>query len=391
MSTLSTQTSGGRKQRAQRRNSFLKWLAVLGLIYLLIVGVGVISRGFRTVVGDEAEQLFAFAKNPFLGLLIGILTTALVQSSSTTTSIIVGLVAGGLPVRLAVPMIMGSNIGTSVTNGIVSLGFMGNQEEFKKAFSASTVLDLFNLLAVLIFFPLELLFHPLERLSTTKAGFFLGGRDLSMDSFDLVGALTRPARDLIRSATAFLPEPANGVVQIVIGIALIFFAVQFMGKLLKQLMVGKAKDILHTALGRGPIAGILAGIFVTILVQSSSATTSLMIPLAGSGLFGLDVIYPFTLGANIGTTITSLLAATSVTGERAIPALEIALVHLFFNILGVLVIFGLPFLRPLPVKGALWLGEAAAQRRWVAFAYIIGTFFVLPFLLFGISLLFYPI
>jgi solute carrier family 34 (sodium-dependent phosphate cotransporter) len=148
-STRSSKPSG---TQPVQRSGFLSWLAVLALVYLLIVGVGVISRGFRAAIGDEAEQLFAFAENPFLGLLIGILATALVQSSSTTTSIIVGLVAGGLPVRLAVPMIMGSNIGTSVTSGIVSLGYLGNKEEFKKAFSASTVLDLFNLLAVLIFF-----------------------------------------------------------------------------------------------------------------------------------------------------------------------------------------------------------------------------------------------
>ncbi|MGC8713592.1 MAG: hypothetical protein ACP5RH_14485 [Leptodesmis sp.] len=181
---------------------------------MLIVGVGVISSGFRAAVGDEAEQLFAFAKNPFVGLVVRILSTALVQSSSTTTSIIVGLVAGGLPVRIAVPMIMGSNIGTSITNGIVSLGFVGKKEEFKQAFAASTVLDLFNLLAVLIFFPLEILFHPLERLSTASADLFLGDSDLSMDQFDLVGAMTRPLRNLIRSATGFLPEPFNGIVQI---------------------------------------------------------------------------------------------------------------------------------------------------------------------------------
>lgn len=370
-----------------RRKIFLLWLFVLVLVYMLILGVGVISRGFRAAVGDEAEQLFAFAKNPFVGLVVGIISTALVQSSSTTTSIIVGLVAGGLPVRIAVPMIMGSNIGTSITNGIVSLGYIGSKEEFKKAFAASTVLDLFNLIAVLIFLPLEILFHPLESLSTASAGFFLGDRDWSMDEFDLVGAMVRPARDLIRSATGFLPEPFNGIVQIFIGTGLVFISVYLMGKLLKQLMVGRAKDIFHTALGRGPIAGILAGIFITILVQSSSVTTSLMIPLAGSGVFGLNVIYPFTLGANIGTTVTSLLAATSVTGKMALPALEIAKVHLFFNLLGVLLIFGIPFLRPLPVIGAERLATAASENKLIALVYLGGVFFVIPLILLGLSML----
>jgi sodium-dependent phosphate cotransporter len=375
-----------RSQSINRKKTFLNWLAVLGLVYLLLVGIGVISRGFRSAVGDEAEQLFAFAENPFLGLVVGILSTALVQSSSTTTSIIVGLVAGGLPVRIAIPMMMGSNVGTSITNGIVSLGYVGTKEDFKQAFAASAVLDLFNLIAVVIFFPLEILFHPLERLSTTSARLLLGDRDLSMDEFDLVGAIIRPGRDLIRSATGFLPEPFSGIMQILIGVGLVFVAVYLMGKLLKQLMTGRAKDILHTALGRGPIAGILAGLFFTILVQSSSATTSMMIPLAGSGVFGLSVIYPFTLGANIGTTVTSLLAATAVTGERALPALEIAKVHLFFNLLGVLLIFGIPFLRPLPVIGAERLGKAASENKLIALAYLIGVFFVIPLLLLGLSL-----
>lgn len=374
-------------QTTSRRKTVLLWLAVLVLIYLLLVGIGVISSGFRAAVGDGAEQLFAFAENPFVGLVVGILSTALVQSSSTTTSIIVGLVAGGLPVRIAVPMIMGSNIGTSITNGIVSLGYVGSKEDFKRAFAASTVLDLFNLIAVLIFFPLEILFRPLERLSTASASLFLGDSDLSMDEFDLVGAMTRPVRNLIRSATGFLPEPFNGIVQILIGVGLVFVAVYVMGKLLKLLLVGRAKDILHTALGRGPIAGILAGIFVTILVQSSSATTSLMIPLAGSGTFGLNVIYPFTLGANIGTTVTSLLAATAVTGERALPALEIAKVHLFFNVFGVLLIFGIPFLRKLPVIGAERLAAAASENKLVALVYLVGVFFVIPLILLGLSIL----
>ncbi|HIK48791.1 Na/Pi symporter [Thermosynechococcus sp. M55_K2018_012] len=375
------------KAPKSRRKTFLQWLAILVLVYLLLVGIGVISRGFRTAVGDEAEQLFAFAENPFLGLVIGIVSTALVQSSSTTTSIIVGLVAGGLPVRIAIPMIMGANVGTSITNGIVSLGYVGNKQDFKQAFAASTVLDLFNLIAVLIFFPLELLFRPLERLSTASASLFLGDRDLSMDEFDLIGAMIRPVRDLIRSATGFLPEPYNGIFQIIIGSSLVLGSVYFIGKLLKKLMVGRAKDILHTTLGRGPIAGILAGIFLTILMQSSSATTSLMIPLAGSGVFGLNVIYPFTLGANIGTTVTSLLAATAVTGARALPALEIAKVHLFFNVLGVLLIFGIPFLRPLPVIGAERLGAAASENKLIALAYLVGVFFVIPLLLLGLSLL----
>ncbi|NCC32178.1 MAG: Na/Pi cotransporter family protein [Chloroflexia bacterium] len=369
-------------------NKVLHWLLVVALVYLLIVAVGVISSGFRAAVGDQAAELFAFAKNPVVGLIVGIVATALIQSSSTATAIIVGLVGGGLPVAVAVPMVMGANIGTALTSGIVSLSYIRNKEEFNRAFSASTVKDLFNLLAVLIFFPLEVLFQPLERLGAALAQLMVGGADLSIDEFDFVGMITRPLRNLIRDATSFLPEPFNGILQIIIGVALILVAVHFMSILLKQLLVGRAKEILHTALGRGVIASIVAGTIVTILVQSSTATTSLMVPLAGSGAFGLSVIYPFTVGANIGTTVTGLLAATAVSGPQAVPAMTIALVHLFFNLFGTLIIFGIPFLRNLPVVGSERLGVAASERPWVAFAYLGGVFFALPLLLLGLSMLF---
>ncbi|MEI5617209.1 thymidylate synthase, partial [Streptomyces brasiliscabiei] len=90
---------------------------------------------------------------------------ALIQSSSTVTSIIVGLVAGGLPVELAIPMIMGANIGTTVTNTLVSLGHVRYKDEFKRAFASATIHDFFNLLAVAIFLPLEMAFGILEKIS----------------------------------------------------------------------------------------------------------------------------------------------------------------------------------------------------------------------------------
>ncbi len=369
-------------------NKVLNWLLVVALVYLLIVAVGVISSGFRAAVGDQAAELFAFANNPVVGLIVGIVATALIQSSSTATAIIVGLVGGGLPVTLAVPMVMGANIGTALTSGIVSLSYLGNKEEFSRAFSASTVKDLFNLLAVLIFFPLEVLFHPLERLSAALASLLIGGADLSIDDYNIVGMLTRPLRNLIRDATAFLPEPLNGILQIIIGIALILVSVHFMSKLLNRLMVGRAKEILHTALGRGALASIVSGTIVTILVQSSTISTTLMVPLAGSGTVGLGVVYPFTVGANIGTTVTGLLAATAVQGPQAVPAMTIALVHFFFNLFGTLIIFGIPFLRHLPVVGAERLGAAASERPWVAFAYLGGVFFAVPLLLLGLTMLF---
>ncbi len=370
-----------------KRNPVLQWLGVVLLVYLLVVAVGMIGAGFKSATGERAEELFAFATNPFMGLIVGTVATALIQSSSTVSSIIVGLVAGGLPVATAVPMIMGANIGTTITNTLVSLGHVTDKTEFRKAFAAATIHDFFNLLSVVIFLPLEILFHPLERMGLFLANIFVGGGSASMKNLNVVKTATSPLVNLFKAATHIFPAPFDGILLIFLGIGLIFLTITFIGKLLKVLMVGRAKDILHTAIGRGPIAGILAGTLITILVQSSSTTTSLMVPLAGAGVFGLAQVYPFTLGANIGTCVTALLAATAVSGAEAVPALEIAMVHLLYNTLGVIVIYGIPFLCRLPIVGAETLATIAADRKYLAFLYIVTVFFLIPGMLLGLTAL----
>ncbi|MEL6492500.1 MAG: Na/Pi symporter [Cyanobacteria bacterium J06634_6] len=373
--------------KAQGNKTFY-WIGVLLLVYLLIAAVGMIGTGFKSATGERAEELFAFATNPFLGLIVGTVATALIQSSSTVTSIVVGLVAGGLPVGTAIPMVMGANIGTSITNTLVSLGHIGDQREFKRAFAAATIHDFFNLLSVVIFLPVEILFHPLERAAHVLAQTLVGGGSMSVKDLNFVKAATKPIVHLFEGLTLFLPAPFDGIALIVLGIGLIFLTISFVGKMLKVLMVGRAKEILHTAIGKGPIAGIAAGTLMTVLVQSSSTTTSLMVPLAGSGVFSLAQIYPFTLGANIGTCITAMLAATSVSGAEAVPALEIAMVHLLYNTLGVVLIYGIPFLCRLPILCAEKLAVVASERKSIAFAYIIGVFFVVPGVLLGASAIF---
>lgn len=361
----------------KNKSNYLQWLSVVGLVYLLICAVGMIGGGFKLATGSHAKELFEFASNPFMGLVIGTVATALIQSSSTVTSIIVGLVAGGLPVEVAVPMVMGANIGTSITNTIVSLGHVRAKEEFKRAFSAATVHDFFNLFSVIIFLPLEMMFGFLEKLGSWLSSPFYGASDASMGSMNFVKTATAPIVNAAKYTVENLSTQLGGSLLIIMGIFFIFISITLVGKLLKKLMVGKAKEIMHTAIGRGPLSGIASGTLVTVLVQSSSTTTSLMVPLAGSGAFSLKQIYPFTLGANIGTCVTAVLAATAVTGN-AEAALQIAFIHLTYNILGVLVIYGLPFTRLLPVYAAQRLGEIASENKFIALAYILGVFFIIP-------------
>jgi solute carrier family 34 (sodium-dependent phosphate cotransporter) len=370
-------------QAAQSPN-WLKWVQIAGLVYLLLLAVSLIGGGFKLAAGSHAKELFAFASNPIAGLVVGTVATALIQSSSTVTSIIVGLVAGGLPVGIAIPMVMGANIGTTITNTIVSLGYVRKGDEFKRAFEAATIHDFFNVISVIIFLPIEAAFGFLEKTAAVFSGFLLGGGSMSMKGFNFVKPIVKPPiKFLEHTVLGSLHETVAGICMIVLGIVSIFLVITFIGKLLRSLLVGKAKEILHASVGRGPISGIISGTLITVLVQSSSTTTSLIVPLAGSGVFSLRQVYPFTLGANIGTCITALLAATAITGVNAVFALQIALVHLLYNIAGVIVIYGIPFLRKLPIIASEKLAEITVKNKFFALAYMLAVFFVIPFVLIG--------
>jgi sodium-dependent phosphate cotransporter len=365
------------------RSTPVQWLAIVVATYTLLLAVGMIGTGFKWAAGPSATELFEFASNPLVALMVGMVATALIQSSSTVTSIIVGLVAGGMPVEVAIPMVMGANIGTTVTNTIVSLAHLHEKDAFKRAFSAATIHDFFNLLAVAIFLPLELMFGLLEKSSAWFASLLVGGESMSLKGLNFVKPLTKPVSNEIKHLLDVLPEPFSGIVMILVGIVAVFVAVLLLGKLLRSLLAGRANNILEHAIGRGPVRAIAAGTGVTVMVQSSSTTTSLMIPLAGSGLISLKQLYPFTLGSNIGTTITALLAATAITSGDAFLALQIAVIHFFFNLFAVLLIYGVPFLRDIPLRASLWLSDLASRQKGLALAYILLVFFIVPLTMIG--------
>ncbi len=359
------------------------WLLLLLGLYSLLIAVADLGAGFQMAAGDRAAALFGLATNPFFGLVVGLLATALLQSSSATTSITVGLVAGGLPVATAVPIVMGANIGTTVTNTLVSLGFVGDRAEFRRAFAAATVHDCFNLLAVAIFLPLELGLHLLERLATAGAAAIAGQSFGNLASWNPLAVLVKPWVIWSERAASHLPDPWPGLALILGGGVLLAIAVLNLSRLLKRLLVGRAEAILQAALARGPLASLAAGAAIAAVIQSSSATTSLLVPLAGADALSLTAIYPVTLGANLGTCVTALLAATAVTGAGASAALAIALVHLLFNGLAIATIYGLPLLRQLPLQAARGLAFVASERRALALVYLLGVFFLLPGLLLG--------
>ena len=361
-----------------QHGNWRRWLLLIALVYLMLLAVSMIGSGFKLAAGDHAKTLFTFASNPIMGLIIGMVATALIQSSSTVTSIIVGMVAGGLPITIAVPMMMGANIGTSITNTLVSLGHVAKKDEFQRAFNAATIHDFFNVMSVIIFLPLEMAFGILEHSSAFVVSMLNTGGTMGVDGFNPIKALTQPALNVITGMVSGLPSVYPGIAKIILGIGLIVTSITYMGKIMKSLMVGKAKDILHKSIGKGPISGISSGALMTVLVQSSSTTTSLVVPLVGSGILKAKDIYPFTLGANIGTCITALIAALGVVGVNAAFALQIALVHLLYNVFSVVLIYGTPMLRNIPLDLSYKLSVIVAEKKFYGVAYIGGLFFCMP-------------
>lgn len=356
----------------------IRWTLLVLLIFAMLAAVSLIGGGFKTATEEQARTLFEFASNPFMGLIIGMVATALIQSSSTVSSIIVALVAGGLPIHIAIPMMMGANIGTSITNTIVSLGHIKDKQEFQRAFNAATIHDFFNIFAVLIFLPLEIMFGLLEYLSAAMVGLFTLGSTTDVGSFNPIKFITGPLVDGIESISAQFTPVYDGLFRILVGLALIIISITWMGKIMKSLMVGRARVLIERSLGGRSVAGIASGTVVTILVQSSSTTTSLIVPLVGNGIVTARAIYPFTLGANIGTCVTAIIAALAIEGTNASLALQIAFVHFCYNLLAVLTIYGLAFLREWPPNLSYQLSVKVAEQKMYGVAYIVGVFFIVP-------------
>ena len=352
--------------------TILKIFGVLAALYMFLVGINGMSSAIKHMGAGVAESIFTATSNPFVALFIGVFATVLFQSSSTTTSLIVGMVSSGaLGISGAIPMIMGANIGTTVTNTIVSVGHINKGNEFKRAFAASTVHDFFNILAVLIIFPLEITFHFIEKLARASAEVLFG----TMLNVDVLQAKS-PIKIAVKSGAKFIESFTfdNDIFYLVISVLITFICLVSIVKLLRSLVLEKIEAFFDQYIFKTALRAIGFGIVLTIMVQSSSITTSLVVPLAGAGVLTLKKIFPFTLGANIGTTVTALLAALTGT----VAALVAAISHLLFNIFGIAVIYGIPQLRAIPLFLAEKISELAVKNKFIPIVYLLIVFGAIP-------------
>ncbi|CAL8332710.1 unnamed protein product [Merluccius merluccius] len=463
---------GARGKLLRVQVSLGKLLLLIGFLYLFICSLDILSSAFQLVGGKMAGDIFqdnSVLGNPLAGLVIGVLVTLLVQSSSTSSSIVVSMVSAGLlTVQLAVPIIMGTNIGTSVTNTLVAMTQAGDRSTFRRAFAGATVHDFFNWLSVLVLLPLEV-----------ATGYMYVLTKLIIDSFniqsgeapDLLNVITDPLTESIiqldesvisgiatgnaearnRSLIKIwcntftnitlenmtVPGPENctspslcwvvgnltftlknvsqtyyiekckhvfvdgalsdlavGLILLSLSLLVLCSCLILIVKLLNSMLKGQVAMVIKKVLNTdfpfpfGWVTGYIAivvGAGMTFIVQSSSVFTSAITPLVGIGVISIERAYPLSLGANIGTTTTAILAAMASPGETLGNSLQIALVHFLFNISGILLWYPIPFTR-IPIRLAKGLGDITASYRWFAAVYIICCFFVLPLSIFGLSM-----
>ena len=359
-------------------------VTVLLLLFVFLIGVKGLGEGFKLLSGDFLDLIFTTTANPFIGLVVGILVTTIVQSSSVTTSMIVGFVAAPefpLPLANAVPMIMGANIGTTVTATVVSLAHMGRREEFERAFPVAVCHDVFNYVTVLLLLPLELATGFLQRIAVWLGTLLEGSGGFDYDSpfANALLATLGPVEQL--AAWLFPAAQAQGVVLIAFAGGLIFASLFLLVKVMRSLVRTRVELLVTNVLGSSAVLSMLVGVAVTVMVQSSSITTSLLVPLGAAGLLRLEQALPITIGANIGTTVTALLAALAVSGPNAIYGLEIALVHLVFNLTGTVMIYPLKVTRSVPLRLARYLTTLALRSRKLTLLWVTALFYGVPALL----------
>lgn len=347
-------------------------LAFAAAVCLFLVGIELMVVAVQQKGEASVHAIFQMINNPFVALFVGILATAVVQSSSTITSITVALTAAGaLTYAQAVPVIIGANIGTTLTCFLVTLGHVMRKKEFRRAVSGSALHMLFNILTALVLFPLEFFGHVLSGaahwLAQQMAGITGGWAFQGLNHW------------VVHPLAEQLMQWVGGSLLVALGLAFLLMiafirllSLMFKGFLERQMY----HRMSHLLVGTSWRA-LLSGLFLTILVQSSSLTTSLIVTAVASNRIPLGRAFWLIVGANIGTTLTALLASLGH-GEAA---LTIALTHVLFNLCGMCLLAPWKPIREGIVRMVSRLGRLHVQHRMLGFIAILLLFFVLPFLL----------
>uniref|UniRef100_A0A8C5XYD1 Sodium-dependent phosphate transport protein 2B n=1 Tax=Microcebus murinus TaxID=30608 RepID=A0A8C5XYD1_MICMU len=385
-----------------------KFLLLLGFLYFFVCSLDVLSSAFQLLGGKVAGQFFSnnsVMSNPVAGMVIGLLVTVLVQSSSTSTSIVVSMVASSmLTVRAAVPIIMGANIGTSITNTIVAFMQLDKKVINQIAMNdeAAKNKSLIKIWCKTVTTVTQMnVTVPSPENCTSPLLCWTDG-DHTWTTKNMTYTKNHLQRNLAKWCVGSpdwhtghifvnfnLPDFALGIILLIISLLILCSCLIVIVKLLVSVLKGQVASAIKKTLNTDfpfPFAwvtgylAIIVGAGMTFIVQSSSVFTSAMTPLIGIGVISVERAYPLTLGSNLAHHHRH-------PGRLASP---IALCHFFFNVSGVLLWYPIPFTR-LPIRLAKGLGNISAKYRWFAVLYLIFFFFLIPLAVFGLSLAGWPV
>jgi len=291
-------------------------LNIAGGVALFLYGIRLLSEALQFIAGDKMRKLIGtLTKTPLRGIFVGIIVTVLIQSSTGTTVMTVSFVNSGLlTLNQAIGIIMGANIGTTVTAQIIA-------------------------------FKIEAFALPLIAAGMILSIFAKNKKQLS-----------------------YL---ASGI----IGLGLLFLGMQTMSSKEAVGMISQHTDFI-LMLSKNPLTGVLAGIILTILIQSSAATIGLVIAIAvtSNGLVTLDAAIPIILGDNIGTTLTAIVVAMGATR----PAKQAAAAHVLFNLIGTFIfLLAFPLYRELVIMSSPDIGRQIANAHTIF--NILNTILFFPF------------
>ncbi len=345
-------------------------LVVVSIIFFFFA-INLISTAFKHLGKDTIESILYTTSNPFIGLFIGLLITAIIQSSSTSTSMIVAVVAtGSLAIENAVPMIMGANIGTTLTSSLVALSFVTNKRAFRRAVAAGVIHDFFNILLTIILLPLELAYGILSFFATK-----VGHQISSFESGFLDEGYLWFTGDLTVLSEWFISLFHYKILAVIVSCVLLFASIKFLSWIIYRQLIGKSKENFKNYFFKNRFKSFSFGLLLTSAVQSSSITTSLIVPLVANRKISLRNCFPYIVGANLGTTVTALLAALF----KNEAAISIAVIHFAFNFAGILLFLILPVIKDIPITLSRYFSRRVQRYRYIGFAYVIILFFLIPF------------
>ena len=239
--------------------------------------------------------------------------------------------------------------------------------------------DFFNILSVVVLLPIEVTTRILSRTAMNLADLLRDNTaiDFTKPDSPIKAAVKAPItllRNIVENFT--VDETIVGSVMLAAGLVMIFIALAFITRNMRRLVLSRIERSLNAALGKGAgLPAMALGLVITVAVQSSSITTSVLVPLIAAGVLSLRNAFPVMLGANVGTTVTALLASLATDGSAR---LAIALAHTLFNMLGILIWYPIPRLRAVPLFLAERLAELAEVRKSLVLVYVGGLFILVP-------------